>query len=1085
MARKLSQSDPALSIDFWNSGFYTHRSQLFAPLRPIGVNVVSLHDSVLDGANMEDSDLLEWSRRPGFSIFCPVALNAEEVVNQFYSFRNFNGDVVALFDSNQRIAQFNNSDIISVITKTVPNEGFEQNVGSMMYFSDGAAADMQKWMSTQPFSAINPSAWGIPAPTTTPSIFNRGCWLPRTNYQVNNAILDPNGNVEVVTQTFGAGISGNTEPQWPTTAASTINDASVQWENVGPLDVWLPNQNYPVPVVVLDTNGNLQLATAVNNNVSDWDSTTAYAVGQSVFFGGNYWTAVAPNTDMAPSEGYATPTWVLSQNPITTGATAPSWNTTVGGQTTDGQYIWVNLGPGQLTESFGTSYVYCWRTIYGHLSTASPISINTGAIFGPVAAAITSFSITGDVITFFGTNNFVPGNVFTVQGLSSPVGELLNGQSFSIIASGTSPTQFSAIYDYPNTALTQDSGSTLNLIAQVQGVGSTSPLCNATASITQSSSSANIVTIYANQAGALLTFVPGLWVTLTGMTSSLSSYLNNQQFQIINVDPNGLWFQIYYSVTGGIPNQALSGDSGTVTFNAVEIYRTSDGGGIYLFAGAVTNPSGSVVVTPYDSGSILAGAGSDNGVPGVDVWTNPGGVASTVSFATVSLTAPSGGGSPNFNIVQVCKAISTQPATPGGTIQAAFPNAVTGGNYIVVFTVAYDISVGSNIFDSMGNPYTLVSSVDSPNDHGVVVLGTWISSAPVAAGATTISFTNNAPSSNSFFGFGAMECTGLSGSYQTVTGVYQASGTTLNTGTITTSTPNSVVLTSIWSDLLTNSGNTVTNPSGYPYAAQGGNQVNQVIFVANDGSSYQQMAAAYQVFTSDTTQSPLWAVPANSKALGLTVALGMTLYSPSDGLMANTYPLAVPPNISITGIQVSIEGSFTGAGGAVSVQLLKNGAPIGAPKSITPTGSLQNFVLGGMNDLWGAMWAATDFNSAFGVIEQASIQTGGSSGEFSIQNVRVEVFGNTSTTGWVFNDFTPDADLDVLLIAPQSHLNDPPPGAPGSSISQIGTLTVYWNGRIWMVVGNYVYFDAGPDCTNGVPEEAWPPANRFQFAGQC
>jgi hypothetical protein len=74
--------------------------------------------------------------------------------------------------------------------------------------------------------------------------------------------------------------------------------------------------------------------------------------------------------------------------------------------------------------------------------------------------------------------------------------------------------------------------------------------------------------------------------------------------------------------------------------------------------------------------------------------------------------------------------------------------------------------------------------------------------------------------------------------------------------------------------------------------------------------------------------------------------------------------------------------------------------------------------------------------------------------------------------------------LNVLLIAPQNHLNDPPPGAPGSSVNQIvGTLTAYWNGRMWMAVGNFVYFNAGPDCVNGVPEEAWPPANRFQFAG--
>jgi len=34
-----------------------------------------------------------------------------------------------------------------------------------------------------------------------------------------------------------------------------------------------------------------------------------------------------------------------------------------------------------------------------------------------------------------------------------------------------------------------------------------------------------------------------------------------------------------------------------------------------------------------------------------------------------------------------------------------------------------------------------------------------------------------------------------------------------------------------------------------------------------------------------------------------------------------------------------------------------------------------------------------------------------------------------------------------------------------------------------MAVGGYVYFDAGPDCTNGLSQESWPPSNRFQFSG--
>ena len=85
---------------------------------------------------------------------------------------------------------------------------------------------------------------------------------------------------------------------------------------------------------------------------------------------------------------------------------------------------------------------------------------------------------------------------------------------------------------------------------------------------------------------------------------------------------------------------------------------------------------------------------------------------------------------------------------------------------------------------------------------------------------------------------------------------------------------------------------------------------------------------------------------------------------------------------------------------------------------------------------------------------------------------------------WMYNDFVANADLDIEQIAPLAHLNDPPPGAPGSTITtSVGTILRYWQGRLWMAVGNYVYFSAGPDCTNGIPEEAWPPSYRFQFVG--
>ena len=1077
MAKKIGQGqDPALAIEFFLSGFYTHRSQLFAPFKGIGVNVVSFHDPVIDGQNMENTDLFEWSRRPGFSIFCSTALQANEVVDQFYSFRNLYGQVIPLFDSNQRLAEFSTSAITPVITKTGTGQGYITTVQNMVYFSDGTSADMLKWQSALAFpSTTNPSTWGLPAPTLTPTLFAIGDWLPFTAKVLNNAILDSNGNVEVVTKTYGgsatSGVTGANQPIWPTTTAAVIADGSLQWTNEGPLTIWQPVTAFPVPVVIVDTNGNLEFATAITTPVQAWSASTAYTVGTSVTFGGNYWTAIAASTNQPPNPGTY---WVLSTNPNVTGTTAPVWNTTVGGTTVDGSYTWTNIGPGALVESFGTSYVYCYRTIYGHLSTASPVSINTGSIFGPTAATITQFSISGNIVTFTGANNFVPGNVFTVIDLTSTIGLLLNNQSFVVQSSGLSSTSFSAAFTYNAGAASGtviDSGSTTNLIASITGIGTSSPLCNATVSITGVSNTAGVIQITAAN-----TFVPGLQVTLSGLPGDTLGFLNGVQFEIIAVDPNYTWFQVYYTNSLGIvpANFSYPNVAGLATFNAVEIYRTSDGGGIYLFTGAVTNPSTSgATIVSYDSGFNTAGLGANSGSG--TVWTNPNNVTSTVNYATVTVAAPSGGGGGgNFNAIQTCKNMASSEASL--TTQAPFPLSVAPGDQIVVFVTTYDVASWT-VTDSQLNTFTQIAQTSGFSFDGVVTTTVYLVSSAVG-GADTITLTVVSPGGqNCFFGFEAMDCNGLNGTVETPVYATQSSGTTFNSGTIITSAANTVVFSFVWSDLQTNSGLATVVPAGYSTMG------NQTVFDAADGNSYQQMTSSYQVKTALGTFSPTSTTPSNFKTLGITLALDLSLYTPSDELQATKFNFNVPAGIVPSGVQIEFDAFFSGTDGSLNVQLLKAGNAAGIVVLQALTGSVVTYTLG--PSLFGATWQASDFNStAFGVQFQGQVATGGTTGTFEVRNVRLRVQGSTSTTGWAYNDFTTDANLDELLIAPQNHLNDPPPGAPGSSVNQIvGTITAYWNGRIWMAVGNFVYYDAGPDCVNGIPEEAWPPANRFQYAG--
>lgn len=74
---------------------------------------------------------------------------------------------------------------------------------------------------------------------------------------------------------------------------------------------------------------------------------------------------------------------------------------------------------------------------------------------------------------------------------------------------------------------------------------------------------------------------------------------------------------------------------------------------------------------------------------------------------------------------------------------------------------------------------------------------------------------------------------------------------------------------------------------------------------------------------------------------------------------------------------------------------------------------------------------------------------------------------------WSFTDSLPDTSLNTDIEAPVDHANDPPPS--GVSVS------TFHMGRFWVASGSTLNFAGGPDTTNGVPEEAFPPANNFQL----
>lgn len=82
----------------------------------------------------------------------------------------------------------------------------------------------------------------------------------------------------------------------------------------------------------------------------------------------------------------------------------------------------------------------------------------------------------------------------------------------------------------------------------------------------------------------------------------------------------------------------------------------------------------------------------------------------------------------------------------------------------------------------------------------------------------------------------------------------------------------------------------------------------------------------------------------------------------------------------------------------------------------------------------------------------------------------------SNTSNWTYTDSTLDANLNTDIIAPLSDSNDPPPSGM--------SLLAWYAGRLWGASGSTLYFSGGPDTTNGVGTESWPPANNFPVPGQ-
>lgn len=542
------QNDP-LVIPYFSTGLYTHRSQLFSPSRSVGVNVVSYHDAVIDGQDMELTTLMQWTRRPGFSRFCSQQLGVTEIPLQFYSVRQPSGNVVPFVDTNQHFSTFSPSAITPLVNKTTPAQGYVQQIGQTTYYTDGV--DQVKW------NGATVTNWGIQGPLQAPVLAQTGngeFWQPMFTTPAHYIVLDYNGNFQEVTTT---GVTGVSVPLWNTTFGGVTIDNTVNWSNHGPYAGWMPTTPYLLGTVISDTNGNLQEVTTAGTSGAA-APTFANVIGNTTVDGGVTWTL--------RGLGFV--------NPVT--PAGPNYPTTVA-QLSSGVNVtpWTNIAKVEAADGVGAQVGF---------PTANPNSqflVATGygfAVAGTITGVLVEIGMKGVYSKYDGLIQW----------------QLVNG-GVTIGTSGGSPGPLTGVYqNFPSggssylwgTALTPAivNSPTFGVQVWASSSHSTDNVNVDYIRLTVYATSASPTTLGSGQISAQAGYsYVACYHTLSGHVSTASPATPNTG-----------------TILGQFANSLSVPASPDPQCDQVQFYRPADGGGIYYLLGSVANP-GTGTVTFVDN----------------------------------------------------------------------------------------------------------------------------------------------------------------------------------------------------------------------------------------------------------------------------------------------------------------------------------------------------------------------------------------------------------------------------------------------------------------------------------------------------
>jgi len=289
----------------WSSGLWTNRS----PLRDANTTRLvekfygPAGDALIDGLNTEVTNRLTLARRPGNVLFS----DTWDAVNLFYEFHAYHTlDPQVIPQEHIHIMVDTDPDLWSLVEgvreliwfkSAGAGQTYMQSVGNSLYW--GNSVDNKKWLHPiYEWAPLND-------------------WRTATTPILSTYIEDTAGNLQ---QLIVQGVSGSTPPTWSNVIPQVGNDfqggitvdGTAQWVNRGPTVenwgivapngtittsfagggvAWQPGTRYSKPGVIIDSNGNLQQVTTAGKS----------------------------------------------------GDTAPTWNTTLSGTTTDGTVVWTMI----------------------------------------------------------------------------------------------------------------------------------------------------------------------------------------------------------------------------------------------------------------------------------------------------------------------------------------------------------------------------------------------------------------------------------------------------------------------------------------------------------------------------------------------------------------------------------------------------------------------------------------------------------------------------------------------------------------------------------------------------------------------